>query len=86
MSPSLQTVFSGEREPLLQSSAGHQAPDNNRLPPTADAIPRPINQYAAADLCWILGGLWSAVFLGALDGQSHSIIKWFNRCLIAEVF
>jgi hypothetical protein len=71
------TVFSGEREPLLQPSSTCQSIDSER-PPIAEEIPQPINQYATADLCWILGGLWSAVFLGALDGWSDASIKCFN--------
>jgi len=30
--------------------------------------PPPLNQVTRIDLFWILSGLWSAVFLGALDG------------------
>ncbi|KAF5393868.1 hypothetical protein D9757_000184 [Collybiopsis confluens] len=30
--------------------------------------PQPLNKFSTADTCWILAGLWSAVFLGALDG------------------
>lgn len=29
---------------------------------------KPPNKISNADLCWVLAGLWSAVFLGALDG------------------
>ena len=28
----------------------------------------PANKLSRADLVWVLAGLWSAVFLGALDG------------------
>jgi hypothetical protein len=28
-----------------------------------------LNQVSRSDLIWVLAGLWSAVFLGALDGQ-----------------
>ncbi len=31
-------------------------------------------EVTRADLIWVLAGLWSAVFLGALDGVSHA--KW----------
>lgn len=29
----------------------------------------PLNNFSTIDTCWILAGLWSAVFLGALDGS-----------------
>lgn len=74
MSRPLRTVFSGEREPLLQPSATYQSVDGGR-PTTAEEYSQPVNQYSAADLCWILGGLWSGVFLGALDGWSDTSIK-----------
>lgn len=39
------------------------------------------SKLSRADLAWVLSGLWSAVFLGALDGQSMSTEKAgpFNR-------
>lgn len=30
--------------------------------------PVPLNKISKSDLVWVLTGLWSAVFLGALDG------------------
>lgn len=35
-----------------------------------DDDPPLLNQFSGIDLFWILTGLWSAVFLGALDGKS----------------
>ena len=45
------------------------------IPEEEDAIiqpeSRPQNEISKADLIWVLAGLWSAVFLGALDGMSY---------------
>lgn len=38
--------------------------DSPSTPP--DAETPPLNKFSRADVCWILAGLWSAVFLGAL--------------------
>lgn len=50
----------------------------------------PLNHFSTVDLYWVLGGLWSAVFLGALDGKSsgtvipqvaeHSVHYRYNCC------
>lgn len=77
MSRPSRTQFSGEREPLLQPSTTCEPVDNEG--PTTEESSQLINQYSTTDLCWILGGLWSAVFLGALDGWSHTSIKFFSR-------
>ena len=34
--------------------------------------PPTVNKISRADLAWVLAGLWSAVFLGALDGACHA--------------
>ena len=34
---------------------------------TPSIVKKPIKQTSRKDLLWVLGGLWSAVFLGALD-------------------
>ena len=70
--------ISGERQPLLQSSSTYQAVDEEVSSPVEEYSP-PLNKFSTTDLCWILGGLWSAVFLGALDGWSGSIIASFSR-------
>lgn len=45
-----------------------------------EECPALMNQFSTVDLCWILGGLWSAVFLGALDGRLYApgIPRWLN--------
>ncbi|KAJ7638652.1 vacuolar amino acid permease [Roridomyces roridus] len=35
---------------------------------SADSSPPLLNNFSRVDVAWILAGLWSAVFLGALDG------------------
>lgn len=70
---------SKERQPLLS-----RAPtpvsflDDATTASDDEHVPPPLNQFSTSDVCWILAGLWSAVFLGALDGKSsgqahHSI-------------
>lgn len=34
----------------------------------SEAEPVPLNKFSRSETCWILAGLWTAVFLGALDG------------------
>ena len=69
-----------ERDPLLKRGANApQIPSrSNSLGLSTDVVtPEPINPVATPstlnkisrkDLIWVLFGLWSAVFLGALDG------------------
>jgi hypothetical protein len=59
-----------ETEPLLQPSATHQVGVPGELNAPQE-FPPPLNKYSVADICWILAGIWSGVFLGAVDG-------WFN--------
>ncbi|TDL29278.1 vacuolar amino acid permease [Rickenella mellea] len=59
-----------ESRPLLEGSrppsyAGDD--DASCESPTASDL-RPANKLSKVDLIWVLAGLWSAVFLGALDG------------------
>ncbi|KLO12822.1 vacuolar amino acid permease [Schizopora paradoxa] len=67
----------GEREPLLSTrppSYDAATNDSDSETDAASAIEqdeqptKPLNQVSRADLIWVLAGLWSAVFLGALDG------------------
>ncbi|EPQ59602.1 vacuolar amino acid permease [Gloeophyllum trabeum ATCC 11539] len=54
-----------EARPLLddrRSSYGSADSEETTSPET------PLNKVSRSDLIWILAGLWSAVFLGALDG------------------
>ncbi|KAJ3520520.1 hypothetical protein NM688_g9151 [Phlebia brevispora] len=59
-----------ETTPLLRDTASlrsYDAEDDVTLPPSpADFAP--LNKVSKSDLTWVLAGLWSAVFLGALDG------------------
>ncbi|KAI0254310.1 vacuolar amino acid permease [Lactifluus subvellereus] len=56
-----------ESSPLLSSPRDHGANDEPAYsrPDSPDPVVAPISR---ADLIWVLTGLWSAVFLGALDG------------------
>lgn len=58
-----------ETTPLLLSDAesAHTVYDDDDLPPSPTDY-APVNKISRADLFWVLAGLWSAVFLGALDG------------------
>lgn len=60
-----------EECPLLQSQESLQsydATDDSTLPPSP-ADYTPLTKVSRTDLAWVLAGLWSAVFLGALDGE-----------------
>lgn len=59
---------SKERQPLLSRASTPQSIDTV-APSDDEHVPPPLNQFSPADLRWILAGLWSAVFLGALDGK-----------------
>lgn len=54
---------SSETRPLL-----HGQPTPNRAVQHAALHPPLTQKPSGADLAWVLAGLWSAVFLGALDG------------------
>jgi hypothetical protein len=66
-----------ERRPLLQDlpstynalDDGECASDTSTLAEPEDVDSLPLNKFSKADVRWILAGLWSAVFLGALDGN-----------------
>lgn len=53
---------SPELRPLLNDSPPSY---NTVTPPDA---PIEVKKVSKVDLTWILAGLWSAIFLGALDG------------------
>ncbi|OBZ77059.1 Multidrug resistance protein fnx1 [Grifola frondosa] len=60
-----------ETRPLLQHPSSDSLDSYNSLDDaTASTPPVPVslNKISRADLMWVLAGLWSAVFLGALDG------------------
>ncbi|PCH41423.1 vacuolar amino acid permease [Wolfiporia cocos MD-104 SS10] len=58
-----------ETRPLLHASANESY---DSVEPRGETTPTdpspPLNKVSGADLAWVLAGLWSAVFLGALDG------------------
>ncbi|KIJ20547.1 Drug:H+ antiporter-2 family protein, partial [Paxillus involutus ATCC 200175] len=75
-----------EAQPLLRH--------NDLDQPSYDAVhtagsstpeePAPLNQVSRADFFWIVSGLWSAVFLGALDGTVVATLlspigSYFNK-------
>ncbi|KAJ6599231.1 vacuolar amino acid permease [Mycena vulgaris] len=60
-----------ETQPLLKEPApSYHSVDDVDAGSSADAdqSPPPLNNFSRGDVAWILAGLWSAVFLGALDG------------------
>ncbi len=68
-------MASTEREPLLASTSSQVllAPTSLQIL-VAPAVPtQNRNQVSGAKLYWILGAIWIAVFLGALDGQNYSV-------------
>ncbi|EJD01043.1 vacuolar amino acid permease [Fomitiporia mediterranea MF3/22] len=64
-----------ERTPLLIQtrppscySVSHDSRSETSTQCSSPVEPAPLNKVSKADLVWVLLGLWSAVFLGALDG------------------
>ena len=57
-----------ESSPLLSSPRDH-LPNDGLDPPSSDSPDSEVFRVSRMDLVWILAGLWSAVFLGALDGK-----------------
>ena len=60
--------------PLLEEAppSYHSIDDlDDRIPSPIESESEPfvLNKFSRAETCWILAGLWSAVFLGALDGS-----------------
>ncbi|KAE9410275.1 vacuolar amino acid permease [Gymnopus androsaceus JB14] len=82
-----------ERRPLLEDvapvysaldDADESASDTSTLAETESVEPPPLNKFSRAETCWILAGLWSAVFLGALDGTVVATLlspigSYFNK-------
>ncbi|KAI0676872.1 MFS general substrate transporter [Trametes maxima] len=62
----------GETRPLLHDRDDHARPyhsaSSSRTQSPEPAEPPILNKVSRSDLMWVLAGLWSAVFLGALDG------------------
>lgn len=71
-----------ERTPLLPADTQSRPPSYTSRRSTSDGssdheaespeAAGGLNKVSRTDLIWILLGLWSAVFLGALDGAWHS--------------
>ncbi|KAF8826567.1 hypothetical protein HHX47_DHR5000324 [Lentinula edodes] len=66
-----------ERIPLLDDvpltynafdDGGDYTSDTSTLAEPEASEPPSLNKFSRLETCWILAGLWSAVFLGALDG------------------
>lgn len=69
---------SSEARPLLEDAPpSYSSVDNLDDDSSIESEPElpPLNKFSRADTCWILAGLWSAVFLGALDGMCY-ITSW----------
>ena len=62
-----------EASPLLRT---HDVPQSYNALEDEPSLPlspsefAPSNKVSKTDLAWVLAGLWSAVFLGALDGRA----------------
>ncbi|KAH7918833.1 vacuolar amino acid permease [Leucogyrophana mollusca] len=74
-----------ETQPLLHDHEPEPSYDSVQTagPSTSDEPPA-LNQVSRTDLFWILSGLWSAVFLGALDGTIVATLlspigSYFNK-------
>jgi hypothetical protein len=57
-----------ESSPLISSPHDHR-PSDPLERPIPDSPNPEVFRVSRIDLVWILAGLWSAVFLGALDGK-----------------
>lgn len=57
-----------DSQETLQSYNATDADSNTSIPPT-QIEHTASSKISRADLAWVLAGLWSAVFLGALDGE-----------------
>jgi len=71
---------SSETRPLLDevqiSYSSTISSDTSTLAESEESLdPIPLNNFSRVDTCWILAGLWSAVFLGALDGELEYDVK-----------
>lgn len=57
-----------ESSPLISSPRDHR-PSDGLERPISDSPDPEVFHVSRLELAWILAGLWSAVFLGALDGK-----------------
>lgn len=85
MSPqSASAVSASETQPLLKDATqttyesvdgSVDLEDHEEESPSSGPATKPVSR---ADLTWILIGLWSAVFLGALDGNNLYLLHVFD--------
>lgn len=68
--PSYATLVAGDEASSDVESESVTLDDTEEL--NEDCPPPPLNQFSRLDLCLILAALWSAIFLGALDGRSSA--------------
>ncbi|KAL0949623.1 hypothetical protein HGRIS_009668 [Hohenbuehelia grisea] len=70
MVQSANSSFTEETRLLVDSPPSYHTLDDDFDEPISptDLYPPQTTKFSQADICWILAGLWSAVFLGALDG------------------
>lgn len=71
--PLLDESFQSSRPPSYSTIVSNDSDSTLRGSDHDDDDPPPLNQLSQRDLCLVLAGLWSAVFLGALDGDSTII-------------
>ena len=62
-----------ESSPLISPPHDHQ-PSDGLTSPISDSPDPEVFRVSRIDLVWILAGLWSAVFLGALDGKHLGVL------------
>lgn len=81
MSSQSSAVSASETQPLLKDATqttyesfddSPDFEDHEEESPSSGPATKPVSR---ADLTWILIGLWSAVFLGALDGNSLHLLR-----------
>lgn len=64
-----------EASPLLRTQhppQSYDAVEDESASPQSPSDFKPPNKVSKSDLAWVLAGLWSAVFLGALDGKQRA--------------
>ena len=66
-----------ESSPLIPSPRDHSPSDVSERP-ISDSPDPEVYRVSRMDLIWILAGLWSAVFLGALDGKHRGVCSPFS--------
>lgn len=80
-----------ERVPLLDDvpltyntfDDGDYMSDTSTLAEPEASEPPSLNKFSRLETCWILAGLWSAVFLGALDGMCGHNIQYLSDFILS---